>query len=298
VNPSARFASSGGELAYTDVGDGPAVLMLHAYPMWSIQWRDYLPLLAPRFRVVAPDLLGAGDSAKPVDRPLHIRAQAVYVRELLAHLEIDRYAVVAHAVGGALAQLLALDGDPVAAMVLMDPATFGHWPSSAAREVQARGREVVPTPDLVRAVIRSAFDVGMRQRARMPEELVDAYARPYVEDPGSFVRLIDAVDGVGLAGREAEFARIEIPVLILWGEDDPFFPASLADELNEAIGSSTLALLPGCGHYLPQEAAPTIAPMVLEYLRAMYVGASHDHGGVTMLQLERRPPWVGPPEDP
>ncbi len=300
-----RFRTSGGDMVYTDVGEGPAVILLHAYPLWSLEWRHLVPLLSTRFRVIAPDLVGAGDSAKPRDEPLHIRAQSGYVRELLAHLGIERYAVVGHAVGGGIAQLLALDDDGVDTIVLVDPATFAYWPSAAAREVQARGREVEPTAELIRAVMHTAFDVGMQHRERASEELIDAYVRPYLAEPGSFMRLIDAVDGVGLEGREAEFARITCPVLILWGEDDPFFPSTIGDELNQAIGSSTLALLPGCGHYLPDEAAETLGPMIFEYLRAMYLRAPHGHDtgrevgkeGVVMLQLERRPPWVDLEED-
>jgi 2-hydroxymuconate-semialdehyde hydrolase len=296
-----RFRTSAGDMAYTDVGEGPAVVLLHTVPLWSLQWRHLVPLLAARFRVIAPDLLGAGESTKPKDQPLHIRAQAGYVRELLAHLGVERYAVIGHAVGGGLAQLLALDGDAVDAIVLIDPATFGHWPSDGAREIQARGREIEPTADLVNAVMHTAFDVGMRHRERLSEELIAEYVRPYLDDPASFARLMDAVDGVGLEGREADFERISCPVLILWGEDDPFFPSTIADELNEAIASSTLALFPGCGHYLPEEAAETLGPMIFEYLRAMYLRAPHGHDadkeGVVMLQLERRPPWVDLEED-
>ena len=60
--------------------------------------------------------------------------------------------------------------------------------------------------------------------------------------------------------------------------------------------SSTLGLLPGCGHFLVEEAADTLGPMISEYLRARYAHAPHGHGdpnaGIVMLQLERRPPWA------
>ena len=77
--------------------------------------------------------------------------------------------------------------------------------------------------------------------------------------------------------------------------------------LNDAIPTSTLGLLPGCGHDLTDEAAATIAPMILEYLRARYLkeshaeahghDADHAHDGVVRIQLERRPPWVDLEED-
>jgi len=121
--------------------------------------------------------------------------------------------------------------------------------------------------------------------------------RPYRGSEGAagFARGLAAMDGVGLTGREAEMERIAFPVLILWGEDDVFFPATLGERLNEAMPSSTLGLLPGCGHFLPEEVPETIGPMLAEYLRARYLMEPHGHDqkeGVVMLQLERRPPWV------
>ena len=81
-----RVRVSGGELAVVDQGEGKPVVLLHGFPTSSHLWRDVVPLLATRARAVAVDLLGYGDSEKPSDRPLGIRAQARYVRELLGRL--------------------------------------------------------------------------------------------------------------------------------------------------------------------------------------------------------------------
>jgi pimeloyl-ACP methyl ester carboxylesterase len=94
-------------------------------------------------------------------------------------------------------------------------------------------------------------------------------------------------------------AALEIPALLLWGEDDDVVPVAVGEELNDAIPTSTLGVVPGCGHDLLAEAAPTIAPMILEYLRARYLRAPHAHAdeGIVRIQLERRPPWVDLEED-
>jgi pimeloyl-ACP methyl ester carboxylesterase len=117
--------------------------------------------------------------------------------------------------------------------------------------------------------------------------------------------LLDAprAEGVG----DDDLASFEFPVLLLWGEDDEVVPVAVAEELNDAIPTSTLGLLPGCGHDLTDEAAATVAPMILEYLRARYLkeshaeahghDADHAHDGVVRIQLERRPPWVDLEED-
>ena len=290
-----RVRTSGGELAVIDVGEGPALLLLHGFPLSSFLWRRYIPLLAARFRVIAPDLLGAGGSDKPSDAPLDIRAQAGYVREVLDALAVDRFGVVAHGDGGGVAQRLALDGAGVSAMVLIDTVAFGYWPNGI----------VVSDDDQLSAgaLVERMLIQGTGSDRSIPADVVAEYARPFAGDEGleAYTRAALAMDGLGLAGHEADFAAWDFPILILWGEEDPYYPVTLAERLNEAIPASTLALLPGCGHYLPEEAPETIGPLIAEYLRARYLRAPHSHAddkeGVVRLQLERRPPWVDLEED-
>jgi pimeloyl-ACP methyl ester carboxylesterase len=293
-----RIRTSGGEISYVDVGDGPAVLLLHGFPLSSFTWRELIPLLETRFRVVVPDLLGAGDSDKPEDAPLHIRAQAGYVRELLAGIGIERFAVVGASHGGGVAQLLAIEGAGVDAMVLLNPICFDHWPSDQIRQVQANEPGGNEDERLAYALLRAGLDISIRQ-GRLDEAVVDEYFRPYRGEQGAraFFRSIRAIDGIGLSGREPDLARLEIPVMILWGEDDAFMPVAAAERLSEAIPTSTLGLVPGCGHLLFEDAAATIGPMIYEYLRARYLREPHGHGdgevsGIVTIQLERRPPWV------
>ena len=284
-----RARTSGGALAYVDEGDGPAVVLLHGFPLCSFVWRDLIALLSARFRVIAPDLLGCGDSDKPPDAPLHIRAQAGYVRELVAVLGIKRFAVVGETHGGGIAQLLALDGPGVEAMVLLNTICFDVWPAGLLPDVGASSPETGP---MVQSAIHAALDLGIGHRERITDAHVREYARPFASDPPAFFRLIRSLDGLGLVGREDELGALEAPVLILWGEDDAFLPAEVAERLSEAIPTSTLGLLPGCGHLLMEDAAETVAPMIYEYLRARYLKAPHGHEGIVTIQLERKPPWI------
>jgi pimeloyl-ACP methyl ester carboxylesterase len=297
VRPEPRRArTSGGELAYLDVGEGPPVVLLHGFPQSSFMWHDLAGLLAGRFRVIAPDLLGAGDSDMPSDEPLGIVAQAGYVRQLLDHLGVDRFGVVGASHGGGIAQLLALDGR-ADAMVLLNPIVSTYWPSEATRAIQGSPPEQ-RADGIAAAVIRTGFDLGMGHRTRLSEQQLAEYIRPYQGADGvlAFFRFAEAIDGAGLSGIEDRLAALEIPVLILWGEDDPYLPVEAAEQLNEWIPTSTLGILPGCGHFLLEDAIDTIGPMIYEYLRARYLRAPHGHGadptGAVMIQLERRPAWV------
>jgi 2-hydroxymuconate-semialdehyde hydrolase len=274
-----RARVAGGELAFIDAGRGPAVVLLHGFPTSSFLWRAFVPALAMGgMRVVAIDFLGYGDSDKPKGAALDVRAQAGYVRELLTGLGIDRFAVVGHDLGGAVAQLLCLDGG-VEAMVLIDTVAFDAWPIEGVRMLQ-EARPDQETPDFVRSVVDLTLDLGVAHAERVTEQVREAYAEPFAHPAGAraFFRAVRAIDGLGLAGREADLGSLEIPVLLLWGEEDPFLPVELAERLNEAMPTSSLALLPGCSHFLPEDAPETLVPLVYEYLRNRYLGRSHGHG--------------------
>lgn len=288
-----RFSSSGGQLAYVDVGDGEPVLLLHGFPSSSATWRELTPVLAQRFRVIVPDLLGHGRSDRPAHAALDLAAQARYVRELLEHLGVGRIAIVGHAHGGGVAQRLALDGVDVGAMILVSSVAFDAWPVASTRDLQAVDPDRL-TPELVEAGMRAVLLTGVADPAVASEEVVAAYVAPWLGagGPASIVRAAIAFDGRGLTGHEDTFARWAFPILILWGEDDPYLPASLGERLQDAMPSSALGLLPGVGHFVFDEAGPTVVPMIAEWLRAKYLGAPHTHGdvhaGVVLLQLERR----------
>jgi 2-hydroxymuconate-semialdehyde hydrolase len=275
-----RIATSGGELAVAVAGEGPEVLFLHGFPTSSFLWRNLAPgVWMSGTRALVPDLLGYGASEKPDRAELHPRAQARYVREALGKLGVDRYAVVGHDVGGAVAQMLALDHGGAEAMVLLDAAAFDAWPIEGVRMLQ----EATPdqqTAAFAAEVIDLAIELGVSHRERLTEEVRTAYRAPFAGDDGAraFFRAARGIDGVGLVGREADLEALAAPALLLWGEDDPYLGVEVGERLQEAMPTASLAVLPGCSHLLPEDAPETVGPLVAEWLASRYLGRRHGHG--------------------
>lgn len=293
-----RFRAAGGELAYVDAGEGSVVLLLHGFPTSSHLWRDLVPILAPRYRVIAPDLLGYGDSEKPEDpQALTIRAQAAAMRELLASLDVDDVAIVAHDIGGGVAQLLALDGG-VKTLVLIDTISFDSWPIEGVRMLQDTPDKQVDQ-EFVRGVVDMALDLGMSEPKRLPEEDRGEFVRPWLSRPIALIRAARAIDGIGLVGTEERLREVEARTLVLWGEDDPYQPAELAERLGEIMPGATVALIPGASHFVTEDVSELVLPLIVEYLRVHYLGASHDHpAGPTPVELGisfERPEKPSPP---
>jgi pimeloyl-ACP methyl ester carboxylesterase len=272
-----RARVSAGELAYVDMGEGPPVLLLHGFPTSSYLWRREAWLLAQRMRVIAPDLLGYGESDKPEDADLSELAQAGYVRELLARLGVDELAIVGHDIGGAIAQLLALGGElAVPTLVLLDSDCFDAWPIEGVKMLQAATVEQ-ETPEFVEEILRLTFDLGISHRSRVDDSIIEAYLRPWRGHAHAFFRAARGISGRGLAGRDDELAALDQRVLIIWGEDDPFIGSELGERLGEAIPGSTVALLPGCSHFVTEDAPQTVGPLIYEFLRSQYPRDPHGH---------------------
>jgi 2-hydroxymuconate-semialdehyde hydrolase len=292
-----RVAIPDGELALVEAGDpeAPPVVLLSGGFTSSYLWRGLIPLLSPWMRVIAPDLLGSGDSDSPEGADLRLAAQAANVRSLLEALGIERFALVGHGRGGGVAQLLALQGG-VEALVLIDSIAFDAWPSPQILELRSRLGDVDAA--FVRSWFDGFFDAGMGHRGRLSDADLDEYRRPFDGDDGvqRFTRIASDFDGEGLIGLEPQLAELEIPAFVLWGEDDAFLPAELAERLGDALPWASVALLPGCGHFLLEDAPETVAPLIVQWLRTQYLrlpqAHAHDEGAVT-VELGRRPPEDG-----
>ena len=260
-------------LAWREAGDedAPPVLLLHGFPTSSLLWRGFLPALAPPMRAIAPDLFGGGASDAQGDPS--VAGQAAAVGRLLDRLGIERFAVVAHGHGGAVARALATTRD-VPTLVLLDaPDGPIAWPAS------------VDGQDVGLGVVES-LRAGLGRPERVPVGIVEAYAAPFVADPERFRRAVGA-----LAAPSGAAPIPDAPALLLWGEDDAYVPVAVAEAIADAHPGATVAVLPGCGHFLPEDAGDAIVPLVLEYLRGRYLGIVHRHEpGPVEVYLGRRPP--------
>jgi pimeloyl-ACP methyl ester carboxylesterase len=231
----------------------------------SSTWRAVLPQLAAHHRVVAPDLLGHGESAKPRG-DYSLGAFAVWLRDLLDELGIDRVTLVGHSLGGGVAmQFVHQHPEYCERLVLIGSGGLGPDVGWTLRVLSAPGAEVllpiIAPPAAVTAGnrVRSWLSALGIQRAAADEmwaaysSLTDHHTR------SAFLRTLRAV--VDYRGQTVSaLSRLHfasgLPVLLMWGAQDPIIPADHAHAAHEAFPGSRLVILPEVGHY-PHVEAPT-----------------------------------------
>lgn len=264
-----------GAIAHRVVGDGPAALFVHGWPVGGATWRRVLPHLAPHLTCHVLDLVGAGDSRftrdTTIDLGLHVRS----VRTALDELALDDVAVVGHDSGGLIARH-ALAGDPrLRALALVDteqPQGL-HWRFSS---FLALGRAPGFSHLLAWAAMRprlrrNRFLLGdcFHDPSLLDGEFERFFLAPLREDgdrrwaAGELVRAFDRryVDRLGDV-----HARIDVPVQLVWGAEDPFFPVDRAREMVGTFPDARLHVVEDAKLFVHEERPAEVARALLPTL--------------------------------
>ncbi len=264
-----RLRLFGGEMAFIQTGAGPPVLLLHGIPSSSYLWRDVIGPLGTRFTMIAPDLLGYGDSDKRLDAEVSVAAQARYVVALMESLNVPHASIVGHDIGGGIAQLIAADEPKrVGRLVLIDSVVDTSWPVPLiARLKDPAWDQIMVGLDLHKG-FREGLEAGIVTPGRVTDELVEEYVRPFADPPGrrAYLRAARALDNRDLTSRSKEIREIRAPTLILWGANDQFQEIKWAEHLKQKLPHAVLQVVDPGGHFLPLDRPDAVAAALLQFL--------------------------------
>lgn len=244
---------NGMDLNYQDSGgSGLPVVLLHAFPLDSRMWEGQFAELGNRYRLIAPDLKGFGSSAAPEDRAAYsMDGYADDVAELINHLELDDAVVAGLSMGGYVAfSLLRRNRKRVRALVLADTRAEADPPEGVAKRTgQQKQVEEEGTAGLIEALPNALL--GSTTRERHPEiverarAMMDNPAAGYIGALEAMKTRVDSTD---------DLARINVPTLLIVGNEDGVTPPEAARKIHEHVGTSELVVIPESGHLSNLEA--------------------------------------------
>ena len=271
-----RFLDVGaGEVAYRRVGTGPDVLFVHGWPVSGATFRTLLPYLADHVTCHVIDLPGAGASRFGARTTLSIARHIESVRRVVDLLALDRVAVVGHDSGGMIARhALAGDGR-LRAMGLIDSEIAGYigWRFRsflAIRHLPGVGAGLgwaVGQPRLRRNkfVLGDAF----ADASLLDGEFDEFFLRPLHESPAHRMaaeRVLRSFDYRFMRELGALHGRITVPVQLVWGAQDPFFPVQRAQQMLPTFPDARLAVIEGAGLFSHEERPAEVARALLPTL--------------------------------
>lgn len=251
---------------------GTPIVLVHGFGASSFLWRGVAPDLAlGRHTAFAIDLLGSGESDRPIEADYGIAAQSEYLDRALTVLRVARAVVVGVDVGGAVAmRLAATRPDRVRGLVLVNPVAFEDLPGKDIRTLQHNTarfafrltRGVFGAAPLLTPLLRGS----VADPAHMPDRLVARYLAPFVGRDG-VAHLLDLARSIRVEEvEELDLASIHAPTLVVWGEADPWRARDIPTRLLHAIRGSRLVRLPNVGRLVPEEDPETLARLILEHV--------------------------------
>jgi pimeloyl-ACP methyl ester carboxylesterase len=264
-----------GEVAYRKVGTGPDVLFVHGWPVSGATFRTLLPYLADRVTCHLIDLPGAGSSRFDAATPLTVENHIHSVRRVLDVLGLHQVAAVGHDSGGMIARH-ALAGDPrLRAMGLINTEQPEHisWRFRsflAIRHLPAVGTALgwmVGRPHLRRS--RLVLGDAFADPAHLDGEFDEFFLRPIATSPAhraAAARILRSFDYRFVRELGALHRRISVPVQLVWGDRDPFFPLPGARQMVTSFPNAQLAVIEGAGLFAHEERPAEVAQALLPTL--------------------------------
>ncbi len=255
-------------MAYHRQGAGETMLLVHGITTYSFIWRNIIPLLSNRYDVIAVDLPGCGESDKPLDKPYAIKNHAEYLKTFVDTLGISRFHFVGHDLGGGMGQIFAVrHPEMLISLMLVNTVAYDFWPVQPITAMR--------TP-IIRQFLMSTFDMGtfrlliehgIYHKDSVTETLMEMFQAPMQSSGGrkAFLHFARCLDNHNLTDIEDDLRHLDLPVLILRGDADPYLSAAIAEKLHDEIPGSCLERISTASHYIQEDEPDWVAQHLLAF---------------------------------
>ena len=273
-----RFLDIGpgkGEVAYRRVGNGPDVLFVHGWPVSSATFRLLLPHLVDHVTCHLIDLPGAGSSRFTAATDLSIDNHIHSVRRVIDLLELDSVAVVGHDSGGMISRHAIAGDSRLRALGLIDTEQSGglswkfktflagrHLPGFGAGLGWLAGK---PRLRRNRLILGDAF----LDRSLLDGEFDEFFLQPIHRDRAyraATIRLVKSFDTKYVTALKGLHGKIDVPVAMVWGEQDKFFPVAWARDMVSTFPNAHLTVISNAGLFSHEERPAEVAAALLPTL--------------------------------
>jgi pimeloyl-ACP methyl ester carboxylesterase len=262
-----RITLPEGEIAYDVLGYGPPLILVHGTPTRSYIWRDVAMRLADRFTVYVFDLLGFGQSERREGLGVSISAQARLLAGLVEAWELDAPSTAGHDIGGAIAlRTHLLEGVPFGCIALLDSAVLRPWITPTTRHAKAHLDVYATMPASVfEAIVASHLCTATYKP--LDQQAFATYVEGWRGEFGQrlYLQKVAQLDEDDTTEFEPLLPSINVPVKIVWGEQDTWLAPSIAKRLHEIIPGSDLLLLPETGHFAMEDSPREVSAALFDF---------------------------------
>lgn len=255
-----RFKFKNQSVAWGCLGEGEPIVLVHGTPFSSQVWRNIAPLLANRWKVYFFDLVGYGQSEKSAEQNVSLAIQNELLASLIHEWRLDKPEILCHDFGGTTAlRAYYLNGLRYKKMTIIDPVSLAPWGSDFVQHIRHYEEAFSGLPEFAHNALLSEYLQSSSYRG-LGEEALAVYMSPWQGESGqaAFYRQIAQMDQVFTDEIEKLYAPMEMPIQILWGEEDRWIPITQGEKLANLLAEGRLTRVRNSGHLMQEDAPEAI----------------------------------------
>jgi len=268
INPMS-IELQGNSITYYRIGSGDPVIFIHGITTYSFIWRNIIPYFQDKYDVIVIDLLGCGDSDKPLNEDFSLKRQSQIIREFCLKCEITKFHMVCHDVGGGIGQIFAINyPEMLFDLTLINTVAYNFWPVQPIVAMR--------TP-IIRQIAMASLDFGMFElivkrglyhTSKLTNEVMEFFWKPMRSSVGrkGFLHFAKCLNNKNLTDIESELRQMQLPTLIIRGDADIYLSASIAEKLHSEIPNSQLVHIATGGHYIQEDEPEKISMNILNFI--------------------------------
>ena len=256
------------KMHYIDIGKGEPVVLIHGFADSTYSWHENIQtLLENGFRLIIVDQPGLGLSEIPPKPYVYsVENQSREVLKLTEHLQLKRFYLIGHSMGGSIALYITLNyPHKVRRAIVIDPDCYYPPDRLFASPEMIKMGSLVDTRRIVRRALKNAF----YDPDKIDNIIIEEYAKP-MNKPGYFEMLSSLRSDYyspEFNQMTQHYGQITTSMLIIWGANDKLVPSDYGKKLNELIHGSEFRILNNCGHNSHQECKDIVNPLLVKFLK-------------------------------
>lgn len=268
-----------GTIHYREFGEGEPVVFVHGFAVDGRLWEPVAQLLAKQgLRCIVPTWpFGSHREPMRADTDLAPPAAAGIVADFLAALDLRDVTIVGNDSGGAVTQMLVTtDPSRIGRLVLTNCDAFDNFPPGVFKLLGKAAK--LPGAGFVLAqsmrfepIMRAPFGFGALNAKRQPTELLRSFLEPLIHDKAvrrDAMKFFGAADPRDTMAAAARLPDLDVPALLVWGEDDTFFPVAQAERLRDTLKNAELVLVPDAKTFVSLDQPEAVAAAIAAFVAA------------------------------
>jgi len=263
------------KIHYEESGEGDPVLFIHGFGETLYTWSKLVPVLSKKNRVIAIDLMGFGNSDKPADSSLYtLEYQAKLVVQFIKQKNLKNVTLVGHSYGGGvtmLATVMLLKDEGIIGKLIIIGGIAYKMPIPAFIKLlvipffSKFALALIPKQYLIKHMLKAVYYYA----EKIEQPFVDAYAGPLHKRSAQSALVYTArlIMPDNLGDYTSQYANIEVPALLLWGDRDVVVPIETGKQLSQDLPAARLEVFHDCGHVPQEEESEKTLALISKFLQ-------------------------------